>query len=95
MRDSTADQDRPSPAAIEYVREKPDGTLDPLGEAGWYLQHERETRGETLDQAGEMTGIHPYHIAAIEYGDMTRMPERVEALDEDAAPLLAELQHGA
>jgi cytoskeleton protein RodZ len=81
MRDSTADHDRQNPAANDYAREKPDGTLDPLGEAGWYLQHERETRGETLDQAGEMTGIHPYHIEAIEYGDMTRMPERVEALE--------------
>ena len=41
----------------------------------------RIERGESLDDAGEMTGIHPYHIEAIEYGDMTRMPERMEALE--------------
>jgi len=63
------------------MRMKPDGTLDPAGEAGWFLQREREQRGETLEQAGEATGIHPYHIEAIEFGDMTRMPQRLEALE--------------
>ncbi|MGQ0484875.1 MAG: helix-turn-helix domain-containing protein [Hyphomicrobiales bacterium] len=62
-------------------RQKPDGMLDPAGEAGWYLQRERERRGESLGQAGEATGIHPYHVEAIEYGDMTRMPHRLEALE--------------
>ena len=62
-------------------RPKPDGTKDPAGEAGWYLQRERERRGESLDQAGETAGIHPYHVEAIEYGDMTRMPLRLEALE--------------
>lgn len=62
-------------------REKPDGTVDPAGEAGWFLQREREKRGETLEYAGEATGIHPYHIEAIEFGDMTRMPTRMEALE--------------
>lgn len=68
-------------AAPEGAREKPDGTLDPAGEAGWYLQREREARGETLDDASEQTGVHPYHLEAIEYGDMTRMPERMDALE--------------
>jgi cytoskeleton protein RodZ len=62
-------------------REKPDGAHDPAGEAGWFLQREREKRGETLEYAGEATGIHPYHVEAIEYGDMTRMPIRMEALE--------------
>jgi cytoskeleton protein RodZ len=62
-------------------REKPDGASDPAGEAGWFLQREREKRGETLEDAGEATGIHPYHIEAIEFGDMTRMPTRMEALE--------------
>ena len=62
-------------------REKPDGESDPAGEAGWFLQREREKRGETLEEAGEATGIHPYHIEAIEFGDMTRMPTRIEALE--------------
>ncbi len=64
-----------------HFRHKPDGALDPAGEAGWYLQRERERRGESLEQAGEATGIHPYHVEAIEYGDMTRMPHRLEALE--------------
>ncbi|MFN0190646.1 MAG: helix-turn-helix domain-containing protein [Aestuariivirga sp.] len=62
-------------------RIKPDGDTDPAGEAGWYLQRERERRGLSLEDAGEATGVHPYHIEAIEYGDLTRMPERREALE--------------
>jgi cytoskeleton protein RodZ len=61
-------------------RPKPDGESDPAGEVGWFLQREREKRGLSLEQVGEDIGIHPYHIEAIEYGDMTCMPERVEAL---------------
>ncbi len=62
-------------------REKPDGETDPAAEAGWFLQRERERRSESLEDAGEATGIHPYHIEAIEFGDMTRMPQRMEALE--------------
>ncbi|HUR44070.1 MAG TPA: RodZ domain-containing protein [Aestuariivirga sp.] len=62
-------------------REKPDGEIDPAAEAGWFLQRERERRGESLEDASEATGIHPYHIEAIEFGDMTRMPQRMEALE--------------
>ncbi len=69
-------------AEAEYsFRQKPDGATDPAGEAGWFLQREREKRGETLEFAGEATGIHPYHIEAIEFGDLTRMPRRLEALE--------------
>jgi len=68
-------------AAEAGFREKPDGASDPAGEAGWFLQREREKRGETLEYAGEATGIHPYHVEAIEFGDMTRMPTRMEALE--------------
>jgi cytoskeletal protein RodZ len=68
-------------AADVGFREKPDGASDPAGEAGWFLQREREKRGETLEDAGEATGIHPYHVEAIEFGDMTRMPTRMEALE--------------
>ena len=68
-------------AAEIGFREKPDGASDPAGEAGWFLQREREKRGETLEYAGEATGIHPYHVEAIEFGDMTRMPTRMEALE--------------
>ncbi len=67
--------------AYAGFRAKPDGDIDPAGEAGWFLQREREKRGETLEYAGEVTGIHPYHIEAIEFGDMTRMPTRLEALE--------------
>ena len=66
-------------AAIE-MREKPDAAADPLGEAGWYLEHERLQRHMTLEEAGEGCGIHPYHLEAIELGDMTCLPERREAL---------------
>ncbi|MBM3519607.1 MAG: DUF4115 domain-containing protein [Alphaproteobacteria bacterium] len=62
-------------------RAKPDGATDPAGEAGWFLERERENRRLTLEDAAEATGIHPYHIEAIELGDMTRMPQRLEALE--------------
>ena len=61
-------------------RPKPDGTIDPIGEMGWFLQRERERRGEALEQASEATGIHPIHLMAIEAGDLRCMPERDEAL---------------
>jgi cytoskeleton protein RodZ len=62
-------------------RQKPDGQTDPAGEVGWFLQREREKRVLTLEQASEATGIHPYHLEAIECGDMTHMPPRMEALE--------------
>ena len=55
------------------------------GEAGWFLQRERETRGLSLDDASELTGVHPYHLEAIELGDLTCMPPRMEALEMIAA----------
>ena len=67
--------------AQAYVREKPDGGTNPAGEAGWYLEREREARGLSLEDAGEATGIHPYHLEAIEFGDLTCLPERMEALE--------------
>ena len=66
---------------MERGRPKPDGLADPAGEAGWYLQRERENRGETLEEAGAAICIHPYHLEAIEYGDMTHMPARQFALE--------------
>ncbi len=82
-------------------RAKPDGHTDPAGEVGWFLQRERENRGLTLDDASDATGIHPYHIEAIEYGDLTHMPPRLEAtemiagyaqfLGFDAEPLIGHL----
>jgi cytoskeleton protein RodZ len=84
MRDEFDDVDmslEPAPAIPAEMRAKPDGEADPAGEAGWFLERERLRRGETLEQAGESTGIHPYHIEAIEFGDMTRMPNRLEALE--------------
>jgi cytoskeleton protein RodZ len=61
-------------------RQKPDGDIDPAGEAGWFLQRERERRGETLDLVAERCAIHPHHLEAIEAGDLTRLPARIEAL---------------
>ena len=67
------------------LRDKPDGLMDPAGEAGWYLERERMARGLSLDDVAACTGIHPYHVEAIEYGDMTHMPPRLEALEMIAA----------
>ncbi len=64
-----------------FFRPKPDGDIDPAGEAGWFLQRERERRDETLEDAGWATGVHPHHLQAIEAGDLTGLPWRGEALD--------------
>ena len=61
-------------------RQKPDGEIDPAGEAGWFLQRERERRGETLEVVSGRCAIHPHHLEAIEDGDLTRLPARIEAL---------------
>jgi cytoskeleton protein RodZ len=61
-------------------RQKPDGNIDPAGEAGWFLQRERERRGEPLDLAAERCHIHVHHLEAIEAGDLTRLPARADAL---------------
>lgn len=71
--------------ADPLARLRPDGGMDPAGEAGWFLQREREAGGLSLEQAGEAVGIHPYHLEAIESGDMTRMPTRTDALEMIAA----------
>lgn len=61
-------------------RQKPDGDIDPAGEAGWFLQRERERRGETLSVAAERCAIHEHHLDAIENGDLTGLPARLDAL---------------
>ncbi len=65
---------------FEYYRAKPDGDIDPAGEAGWYLQRQRETSGITLEQASAACGVHASHITGIELGDLTQLPPRSEAL---------------
>jgi cytoskeleton protein RodZ len=77
------DQAQAAKAALENHR--PDRRTNPAGEAGWYLSQERLRRGIGLEAASTQTGIHPSHIFAIEHGDMTRMPPRVEALEMIAA----------
>ncbi len=62
-------------------RRKPDGKRAPAAEVGWFLSREREARQLTIEAAGEATGIHPYHIEAIEAGDLTHMPHRLEAME--------------
>jgi cytoskeleton protein RodZ len=62
-------------------RRKPNGKTDPAGEAGWYLEREREQLGYSYEDIAEVTGFHPIHLEAIEYGDLTRLPNRTEAVN--------------
>ncbi len=55
-------------------RSKPDGDSDPAGEAGWYLQYERERRGETLADAAADTHIRAMYLHALELGAMDELP---------------------
>ena len=63
-----------------FFRPKPDGEADPAGEAGWYLERERERRGLSLQTVSRATGVHPQHLRAIELGMLENLPERSEAL---------------
>ena len=67
-------------ADFTFFRPKPDGDIDPAGEAGWFMQRERERRGLSLEKTGEQCGIHPQHLSGIELGDLTQLPARTEAL---------------
>ena len=64
-----------------FFRPRPDGDIDPAGEAGWFLQRQREEAGISLEQASAAVNIHPYHLGAIEQGDLTGLPPRHDALD--------------
>jgi cytoskeleton protein RodZ len=66
-------------------RPRPDGSIDPAGEAGWFLQRERERRGIALQMAADMLGIHESQLEAIETGDLVRLPTRGEVLAMVAA----------
>ena len=55
-------------------RQKPDGKVDPAGEAGWYLQYERERRGETLADAAIETRIKAKYLHALELGALDQLP---------------------
>lgn len=61
-------------------RNKPDGADDPAGEAGWFLQRERERRKVSLRDVARAIRVHPIHLDAIERGDLTRMPHRSDAI---------------
>ncbi|MGH6873634.1 MAG: helix-turn-helix domain-containing protein, partial [Aestuariivirgaceae bacterium] len=61
-------------------RPRPDGSIDPAGEAGWFLQRERERRGIDLQMAADVLGIHESQLEAIETGDLVRLPTRSEVL---------------
>jgi cytoskeleton protein RodZ len=65
---------------FQSYRKKPDGSADPAGEAGWFLQRERERRKVNLRDVAQAIRVHPIHLDAIERGDLTRMPHRSDAI---------------
>lgn len=65
---------------FQNYRSKPDGSKDPAGEAGWFLQRERERRKVNLRDVAQAIRVHPVHLDAIERGDLTRMPHRSDAI---------------
>ncbi len=66
--------------SFQSYRTKPDGSSDPAGEAGWFLQRERERRKVSLRDVARAIRVHPIHLDAIERGDLTRMPHRSDAI---------------
>ncbi|MGE0211110.1 MAG: helix-turn-helix domain-containing protein [Parvibaculaceae bacterium] len=65
---------------VGTYRIKPDGSVDPAGEAGWFLQRERERTRTSIEDTVAATGIHHRHIEAIESGDLTDLPPRADTL---------------
>lgn len=72
---------RHEPQMFQAESQKAQARLAPAAEVGYFLHREREARGLTIEEASEATGIHPYHIDAIEMGDLTHMPQRLEAIE--------------
>ena len=72
---------RHEPQIFSMPRRKPDGRKEPAAEVGFFLQRERESRALSVDAASDATGIHPYHIEAIETGNLMHMPPRMEAME--------------
>ncbi len=72
---------RHEPQIFSLARRKPDGRKEPAAEVGFFLQRERENRSLSVEAVSEATGIHPYHIEAIEAGNLTHMPPRMEAME--------------
>ena len=70
---------------FEFFRKRPDGDIDPAGEAGWFLQRQREESRISLEEASRSTNIHTFHLKAIEEGDLTGLPQRDDALAMIAA----------
>ncbi len=66
---------------FEFFRPRPDGGIDPAGEAGWFLQREREERHLSLEDVSATVKIHQFHLEAIEQGDLTGLPPRADALE--------------
>ena len=62
-------------------RPRPDGDIDPAGEAGWFLQRQREEAGVSLETASRAVNIHTSHLDAIEQGDLTGLPSRTDAIN--------------
>ena len=81
MNTSTAQNNTAQNSEFVFFRPRPDGNIDPAGEAGWFMQRQREEAGVSLEQISQAINIHPYHLAAIEHGDLTGLPSRSEALD--------------
>lgn len=67
-------------AQAPALRRKPDGKLDPAGEAGWFLERERSRKSMSLAQVREATGIPIHHIIAIENGHINKLPPVDEAI---------------
>ena len=72
---------RQEPQMFFAKTQQPQKPKDPAAEVGFFLKREREARGLTVEAASEATGIHPYHVDAIEFGDLTHMPPRMEAME--------------
>ncbi len=64
-----------------FFRPRPDGDIDPAGEAGWFLQRQREEAGISLEEASRAVNIYASHLAAIEQGDLTGLPPRHDAMN--------------
>lgn len=59
------------------IRKKPE---DAAGQAGWYLERERLSKGLTLSEAREDTGVPVHLLIALEQGKLDRLPPVDEAI---------------
>lgn len=77
LQDASAHDD----SNVRRFRAKPDASVGPAAEAGWYLERERVRLGDSIGTVARATGLIATRIRAIEIGELTVFEVAGDALE--------------